>query len=224
LVREALEIGYTLFAYEQTNNTHGKLREIDQAKNIQAYIKGKPNEKFIIHCGFDHALEGIHGLWEKAMAERVKEYTGINPFTINQVAFNEKSDAKFNPPFLKAINPKISTVLVDTNNVPLNYIRKGSYTDIVVFHPVSKFDNDRPSWLFTEGNRKVKIDLTKLELSYPLMILAYKKEELIAEAVPCDIYEVENENQLCFLALRPGSYTIVATNGEYSKKYDKKVK
>jgi len=224
LVRDALEIGYDLFPYEQTNDSNNRQREIEQAKNIHTYIQKNPNEKFLIYCGFDHVLEGVHSSWEKAMAERVKEYTGINPFTINQVVFNEKSEIKFNPPFLKAISPKIATVLVDTNNVTFTSLRNDSYTDIVVFHPISEFENGRPSWLFTQGNRKVKIDLSNLQLSYPLMILAYKKGELIKEAIPLDICEVQSENELCFLALKPGNYTIVVTNGKFAKEYEKKVK
>ena len=55
-----------------------KRQEIEQALNIKRVIDSRPNEKFLIHCGFDHALEGIHNSWEKAMAGRLTEYTGID--------------------------------------------------------------------------------------------------------------------------------------------------
>jgi hypothetical protein len=134
LVRDALEIGYNLFAYEDIAEGNGKQREIEQAKNIQQVINSKPNEKFLIHCGFDHALEGTHQSWEKAMAGRLTEYTGINPLTINQVVYSEKSNGKFNHPLLKALDIKEPTIIIDKKNNPFKYEREEAWTDIAVFH------------------------------------------------------------------------------------------
>jgi hypothetical protein len=67
LIREALEIGYMLFPYEGEGN--GKPREINQAKNIAAFMKTHTDGKYLIHCVDAHATEGpIKGSWEKAMA------------------------------------------------------------------------------------------------------------------------------------------------------------
>lgn len=96
LVREALEIGYTLFAYESIESEGGSGREIEQAEMIKKQIADRPNEKFLIHCGFAHAFEGVYKAWEKTMAGRLAEYTGINPLTIDQVAYSEKSNPKYN--------------------------------------------------------------------------------------------------------------------------------
>ena len=124
LIREAINIGYTIFPYETTNReANGKQREIDQAKKIQEFIETKPNEKFLIHCGFAHVYEGTYKSWEKTMAGRLKEYTGINPLTINQVAYSEKSTSKYNHPLLKALNIKESSVIIDRDNNALKYER-----------------------------------------------------------------------------------------------------
>ena len=57
LVREALEIGYYLFSYDTITRGNRSIREITEAKNIQKEIESKPNEKFLIHCGYAHVHE-----------------------------------------------------------------------------------------------------------------------------------------------------------------------
>lgn len=224
LVREALEIGYTLFAYDTMDKGSGKPREIAQATNIQNQMKAKPNEKFLIHCGFDHALEGNHTSWEKAMAGRLTEYTGIDPLTINQVIYSERSHPKFNHPILKAFDIKESTILIDENNNPLKYERGEAWTDIVVLHPNTEYVDDRPNWLFENDTKNVSISLTDIEIDYPVMVLAFKKGENIHVAVPMDIQEVKTETDICNLGLKKGDYKIVVTNGKKSYEFERNVK
>ncbi|WP_044400164.1 hypothetical protein [Lacinutrix sp. Hel_I_90] len=224
LVREALDIGYELFAYENMGKGSGKPREIEQAKNIEKVISSKPNEKFIIHCGFDHALEGIHKSWEKAMAGRLTEYTEINPLTINQVLYSEKSKPEYNHPLLKALDIKESSVLIDKDNNPLKYGRGDAWTDIAVFHPNTNYIDGRPNWLFESSNEKISISLNAIQIDFPVMVLAFKKGEDINLAVPIDITEVKNQTENCSLGLKKGNYNIVITNGKESVKFEQNVK
>ncbi len=224
LVRNALEIGYSLFAYENMEKGGGKQREIEQAKNIEKIIHSKPNEKILIHCGFDHALEGTHDSWGKAMAGRLTEYTGINPLTINQVVYSEKSDPKFNHPFLKALDIKEPTILIDKDNNPLKYVRRDAWTDIVIFHPTTEYINDRPNWLFENGIKNTRIILTEIQMEFPVMVLAFKKGEDINLAVPIDMNEVQIRTKNGYLGLKNGTYDIVVTNGKESVKFEQTVK
>ena len=224
LVRTALEIGYDVFPYEQTTGSNGKPREIEQAKNIQKVIESKPNEKILIHCGFDHVLEGTHNSWEKAMAGRLTEYTGINPLTINQVVYSEKSKPIFNHPLLKALNIKESSIIIDKDQNPSRYDRGAAWTDITVLHPNTEYVNNRPNWLFENGNKNISITLDDIEIEFPVMVLAYKKDEDLNLAVPIDITEVENKKADCNLGLKNGTYTIVVTNGKKSVKFEQNVK
>ncbi len=224
LLREAIEIGYTIFPYETINSeADGKPREIDQARNIQEVINSKPNEKFLIHCGFDHVLEGTHNSWEKAMAARLAEYTGIDPLTINQVAYSEKSVPEYNDPLLKALAVKESSVILDQNNEPYRYERGEAYTDIAVFHPKTQYINNRPSWLFENENQNVTIALKDVEMKFPVMVLAFKNGEDINNAVPIDITEIESKTDTCTLGLKKGDYSIVITNGTESIQIGKQV-
>lgn len=212
LVRTALEIGFTVFSYEQTARLNGKEREIAQAKNIEGFINKNPNEKFIIHCGYDHVLEGRHKKWGKAMAARLAEYTDLDPLTINQTKYSERSKNAYNNLFLKALNLKESSVLLDENKEVLGYKRNKSYTDIAVLHPVTKYKNNRPTWLFDAENKAVKIELKDAEISFPVMVLAYVKGENIHKAIPTDIIEIPTKKAFGYLALKPGNYTIVISN------------
>ncbi|QXP60841.1 hypothetical protein [Olleya sp. HaHaR_3_96] len=224
LIRTALDIGYTIFAYETTGNESGKPREIDQAKNIQKVIESKPNEKFLIHCGYDHVLEGTHSYWEKAMAGRLTEYTGINPLTINQTYYAERSKPEFNRPLYKALNIEESSVLIDQEHNPLRYERGNGWADIAIFHPKTTYIDNRPNWLFNNENKHVSVPLFDIEIDYPIMILAFKKGDDIQTAIPIDIAEVESKTKKSTLALQKGVHTIVVTNGNQSFKFEHDVK
>ncbi|SEK36857.1 hypothetical protein SAMN04487910_0360 [Aquimarina amphilecti] len=225
LIREALEIGYTIFPYETKNQeANGKPREIDQAKNIQKVIEEKPNEKFLIHCGYDHALEGNYEYWEKAMAGRLTEYTGINPLTIDQVKYSQKGTPEFNSPFLNALKIKESSIIINNENgQPLKHEKGDAWSDIAVFHPTSSYINNRPDWLFKNGNQNVVVDLEKIQIAFPIMVLAYKEGEDINKAVPMDITEVRSVQESCNLSLKKGTYNIIVTNRNESLKFKQNV-
>lgn len=214
LVRDALSIGYNLFAYENMGKGGGKPREIEQAKNIQKMIEKRPNEKFLIHCGFAHVLEGNYPSWGKTMAGRLTEYTGINPFTINQTQYTERSKSEYNHPFLKSLNLKEPSILIEKNNIPNKYEHGESWTDVAVFHPNTEYINDRPNWLFENGNKDVSIELKEIDIPFPVMVFAFKKGENIDNTVPIDIYEVKDKTINLHLALQKGKYEIVVVNKE----------
>jgi len=214
LIRTALAMGFHVFPYERTTASNGKQREIEQARNIQEVMKQYPGEKFLIHCGFSHVMEGTVSSWEKAMAGRLSEFTGIDPLTINQVANSEKSRPEYNNPFLKALNIQESAVLLDEQGNPVRYEDGESWADIAVFHPNTEYVSNRPRWLFRRENRSVELDVSGVDISFPLMVLAYRKGEDISQAVPADITEVEDRNETPVLALKKGTYDIVVVNNQ----------
>lgn len=223
LVREAIEIGYNVFSYERVGSESGKFREIEQAKNIQKVIDSRPTEKFLIHCGFAHLMEGNYSGWEKTMAGRLTEYTGINPLTINQVEYSERSKSEFNHPLLKALDIKESSVLIDEDDYPLNYEQGEAWADIAVLHPNTKYVDNRPNWVFENGNKNISLELDDIPIEFPVMVLAYKKGEDINKAIPFDITEVKVKEENAHFALKKGDYEIVITNKNKSFKFEKNV-
>jgi len=209
LVRDALSIGYEVFAYEGEGN--GKSREINQAKNIAEFLKNKPNAKTLIHCGYQHAQEGtINSSWEKAMAGRVLEYTGINPLTVNQTWYDNKYYSKHLTPLQKRIDISDPSVFVDSSGFSYLGASDTSGFDIVVFHEQSEYINGRPTWLLGNDKEWVEVDLNPIALDYPYFLFAFKTGENITEAIPVDLLEIIDSLQTAHFALSKGKYEIVA--------------
>ena len=210
LFREALRIGYHIFPYETTKDGHdSRDREKEQARNIKQMIDSRPGGKFLIHCGFDHAMEGDHGSWGKAMAGRLTEYTGIDPLTINQVMLTPKSQPEFNHELLKLFDPEQSAILVDQEGNPYPYTRGNAWSDIAVMHPNTKLQSGRPNWMFLSGRIASRFQLRDDDLDFPVMLLAHVDGEPIEEATPYDIVELQSASDEAIFALPPGQYNIV---------------
>ncbi|MFZ1525412.1 MAG: hypothetical protein WAT22_11390 [Saprospiraceae bacterium] len=189
LVRAAHKKGFKIFGYESNGHTNGKEREINQAKNIHDYIKMHPNEKILIHCGFDHGYEGeLSNQWEKAMAGRLTEYTGINPLTINQVIYSEKSKLEFENPYYQLSDLNYPSVFINSTSQVFGEYKNGAWFDIAIFHPRSKKIN-RPSWMIYGNRNEVSFSFEKAEIECPCLVFAYKKGEKIGYAIPYDIQE-----------------------------------
>lgn len=220
LIHEALKIGFTVFGYEDfdTPNLTGKDREIKQAQNIAKWINNNPDGKFLIHCGYDHIIEGTPSIksWEKAMAGRLTEITGINPFTIDQVRYSERGDLKLNQPYIQMTHLEYPAILIDTDgntfNGPINNTKK---IDCSIIHPITKYNNQRPNWLDLSGNRKnYTISNSKIK-EFPALVLAYRVTEFENEGIPADVIEVLENNEKENLILHPGKYKIVIKNKDY---------
>jgi|SRR5690554_196344 len=226
LIYTALNIGFTLFGYDDFNH-NGKEREIAQARNIANFVEQNPNGKVLIHCGHDHVIKGApnNPTWEKAMAGRLKEYTQINPFTIDQTQFAEKSERKYNHPYIAMVNKNFPVVLKDENGNLFNGKKGNDQVDIRIIHPETQYINNRPNWLLSIGNRKeYHIENFKIT-QYPLLVLAYRKDEFANNGVPVDIVEIlENEN-IPSLILGNGSYEIIMKGKNYNiiNKYEIKI-
>lgn len=226
LIREAIQLGFTVFPYETQINANGKEREIQQARNIQQMIEKHPKGKFLIHCGFDHINESHVPGWEKAMAGRVKEFTGIDPFTINQEVLTEHYlKEKENPYFVLVDTLKdVSVFINDEGNVFQGPSGDKRY-DVRLFHPRTTYSNGRPNWLLMQGEkRSYIIPSDSISISYPILVKAFLNNEG-TDAVPVDVIEIKNFTEQKGLALPLGEYQLVIENlaGE-ALKFNVKIK
>lgn len=78
-VREANAMGFNLLGHE--NQDRNVPREIGQAKNIMKILEKNPKEKIFIYVGHGHLEEEGES---RVMASYLKEYSNIDPITINQ--------------------------------------------------------------------------------------------------------------------------------------------
>jgi len=216
LIKEALDLGFTLFDYESERG-RGKDRERDQSKNIAKVMTQNPNAKFLIHCGYDHLNEGIPGIkeWEKAMAARVHGITGINPFTIDQIPGSEKGDLKFNTPYIQMANIKKPSIMVNAQEKTYNGENGHERADCSIIYPVTTYTNQRPDWLTLNGRRKAFHIPTNSISEYPVLVMAYRNNEFEQEGIPADITEITNKEQKADLVLDKGNYRIIIKNRDY---------
>lgn len=217
LISEALKIGFTLFGYEASEGKNGKEREIEQAENIQKFIEKSANGKVLIHCGYAHAYENDYPAWGKAMAGRLKENMNIDPLTIDQTMFLERSEDKNNHLFIKLNNEKEPIVLINENGKIFNTESENNQTDIVVLHPKTNYINNRPAWLLI-GKEKYRIPESKIEKNKPLLVLAYRDNEFEHNGIPADIIEIIDNKEPKELYLTKGFYTVIIKDVNYNIK------
>jgi hypothetical protein len=213
LIAEALRFGYTVFGYEATAGKNGKEREIEQARNIERFVKNNPKGKLLIHCGFSHVFENEYKPWEKAMAGRLKEYLDIDPFTIDQELYTERGPEAYNPLFVNLNTSGKPIVLSTESGEVFAGQRKPNQTDIVIIHPQTELLNGRAHWL-QDGKLKVTID-EKYQKKHPLLALAYRDSESSQNGIPADIVEILEENSPNYFYLKPGKYEIVIKDKFY---------
>lgn len=229
LIREALKLGYALFPYEATDVqtlTDGKAREIFQARQIEKVFRKSNGHGIVINAGFDHIREdSVGGRWGKAMAGRFKEFTGINPLTINQDIVTEKSAQKYENPFFRMIDIDKPSIYLDSNdNVFAGSPSAAPRVDIRVFHPRTKLIAERPDWMFRNGKKKsVFFEVDNAKMKFPCLIKAHNYEEDENVAIPLDIIEV-NDRSKKSLVLKPGRYKVVVSDGVNSYFKDLRVK
>ncbi|MEQ8908382.1 MAG: hypothetical protein RIC95_04260 [Vicingaceae bacterium] len=207
LIREALAIGYTLFPYEGEGN--GKPREINQAKHIAAFMENNKDGKYLIHCGYAHATEGMMGnSWEKAMAGRLTEYTGINPLTVNQTKFDNRFDAGYLNPLSQRLELTEPTVFLEENQLSYLGTRNDSAFDIMVFHEQASYQKAKPDWLDENENVWVSFPDSLINLGKPFFAMAFIEGEEIAEAIPYDLDILTESRDSVLLALKAGNYIL----------------
>lgn len=222
-IYKALKIGFKIFPYEAEGN--GKEREIGEAKNINDFMQKNKDGKYLIYCGYQHAYEGIHKSWEKTMASRLADLTGLNPLTIDQTQFSEKSLPQYNEPLLRLLKNTESVILTDKNQKIYNGEDKELFTDIKIIHPITKYKKGRPGWMLTENRKFYEVPLSAIS-QYPVLVLAYRKGEFEQKGIPADIIELQNAEDSHFLILDKGSYDIIIKDREYKvvNSFDQTVK
>ncbi|MCB0644965.1 MAG: hypothetical protein KDC44_25140, partial [Phaeodactylibacter sp.] len=205
LIREALHQGFGLFSYEATGGANGREREIEQAQQIADFMAQHPGEKILIHCGFAHAAEGEYKSWGRTMAGRLQEFTGIDPLTVNQTTYTERSERRFEDAYYRALYPKEPTIYVDAKNKAFQPGGTTYYYDLYVFHPRTR-QLERPEWLLFADRKVMEVDLRHAQLSLPYKLLVYAEGEPIGEAVPLEVLEIKQNQSPVTCILPPGNH------------------
>lgn len=204
LIREGLQLGFELFAYEH----FGEGRERKQAEHIARILARDPEAKIVIHCGWYHLLEE-ENRGKRWMASYLKEITGIDPFTIYQDILVEKPTVG-NSPFYDMMTFAESSVFINAKGKFYNGFSDNPYFDVLVYHPPNQYIQNRPTWLWQLKGLQA-VEISPREIDYPCLIKAYLATEG-QDAVPVDIIEKKNARDPKVLLLPEGTYQIVIEN------------
>ena len=211
LIRTAVRLGFEIFGYEKT--TKKPERDLQQAMNIERFMKTHPDGKVVIHCGWYHAIESDFPKrrHDQYMAHHFKNRTGIDPLTIYQDALSEKMLLPESP-YFKMIDAGQISVLLDDGGRVFNGVDKKAHFDLLIYHPKTKHLKNRPDWLVNRpGYQFVKIEKNEIaDENYPIIVEAFPKGEQLS--VPVDVVELRNKNSETELLLRAGIYKIKITD------------
>lgn len=221
LVRKALELGFTLLAYEDTaayRHTPNE-REYEQAKNIDAVLKRDTAAKILVYAGYEHIEEGARSDSSIPMAAYFKIISGIDPLTIDQTEMTENSTTSYGAwvyDLWMQKHPATSSVVPLIDNKPVDPYEFNLY-DIYVIHPPTKYSNARPVWMAMNGWKK-EIPVQPA-FQYAFLVQAYYDNEYTekteGQSVPADQTYNTGSDGYYYLYLHKGKYQIVFRDKYY---------
>lgn len=220
LIRKALELGYTLVAYEDTAATHTvNQREYAQAENLATFLRTHDSTgKMLVHAGYGHIQKSSESSFIP-MAAYFKIITGITPLSVDQTTMTENSMNSFmsfvNTAWLQK-HPVNAPAVALNNGKPFDLYGSPLY-DIYITHPPTKYQNARPVWTSINGLKKETAVPAAFRSAFFLQ--AYYADEYtpatIAKCVPADQTYQSAANGIYYLYLRKGKYRLVFRDKAY---------
>ena len=166
VVRSAIELDYQIIAYEiegeQRNSAEPAIdasrrqrREWWQAKNIAARVFDIDSDaKLLVHAGYAHVWENGSDTWTP-MAIHLRQFTGLDPLTIDQTELSERSSPEFEHPLRTRAKElgllgEDAVVLIDSEDEPVLPFED---VDLAVFGVATDYADGRPTWMNMGGRR-----------------------------------------------------------------------
>jgi len=223
LVRRAIAKGFHVFGYEATPFQKEE-REVNEARNVLKIIEKDPDARIFLLCGFAHLVEYVSEVSEdpfknygksKWMAAYIKEFSGIDPLTINQEVLTERVLLP-NSPYYSLVDSPYSSILTDLTGKVFNGEEGLNKFDVLVYHPPTKYVFNRPKWLYRAGKFKPFFIKPDANMLCPCLVKVwYKGEKPLA--VPVDVIEIGETIQQGTLVLLPGLYDVEIENEKGEK-------
>lgn len=168
VVREAIALGYEIVAYEIEDRQRGQAipeqpdlssqakRDYWQARNLVDRTFAKdPKAKVLVHCGYDH-LRKIKSEHWTPMGYFLKQMTGLEPLTVDQVKLSERGAPEFEDSVRReakrlGLVKDAPIVLADGEGLPLPL---DADIDVHVLAPRTRYERERPTWMGMFGRRR----------------------------------------------------------------------
>ncbi len=218
-VRQALDLGYRLIAYEQREDQRSAelslsdaatlTREQVQADNLKAAMAGDPDMRVLVFVGYGHLTED-----GPAFGARFKADTGIDPLTIGQAGTGSFGPhAQDAPPvqaLLERFRPVQPIIVLKAGTRPASAVSvealTAEKTDLLLMHPSLPDIDGRPAWLAGDPARR------RLEVAVPAGAGPRLLQAIHAAdpdpAIPADQMLIDDAGGAVMLFLRPGPYRL----------------
>ena len=245
LIREAINMGFTITSFNPTSAEISKAKNIVQKKmNMSAkdyklmhnavnwskamnlnrqFSRDKASKYLVITNEKQIYKKEKNGV--RSMAVWFQNITGTMPYTIDQVIMNEQCPDTEHPlyKFANVNYPAILKKYSQVYKAPLD--EEPDMYDVQIFHPRTQFVQNRPTWM-KQGDLRVahQINADQYQMTYPLLVIAYAPDEDIEIATPLDVIEIKNNRDAMPLFLPPGKNILVLKDKKTRKKLDIEVK
>ena len=225
LIRQALDLGFTLVSYQDPQgNLHTPTeRDSIQALNIAKILKDDPQAKIFVYGSYGNIAEKSISPDFIPMGMAFKRMTGIDPLTIDQTDMTEESNFSFGKAFYDAYVQKfpLTTASVPLiNDEPVNVTGTTLY-DLTVIHPKTTYYFARPTWLTLSHRRQPVSVKTKNQNIF--LVQAYYQFESFGtkpgQVVPADQTYFSYGNGTYTLYLRRGLYILIFRDMQYKTLY-----
>lgn len=222
-LRTAIKEGFTIIPYEQQAHqvkTRGiNERETNQANNLIRVINKNHTTKIFVYAGYAHIQKKSEIEDIKWMAERFKDSTGIDPFTIDQTKFTTSKKDKLGLINLNASKDSITEVFKNTYDVAIVNSQKENYQHLnlgkreVEIHLSNNYSNKKNPLI-------LQAYLVKEYKEFGNRAIPFDQKLLIGEVESTALYLMPNESYL-FIIKDEGNHIIlkkeIKVNGEVVK-------
>jgi hypothetical protein len=209
MVRTAIRAGYRLVQYEAAGRGGVDPREQGQARNlIDRILKADPAAKIVVHAGFGHIDEQNEP--QKWMAQYFKEWSGIDPLTVDQTEMMEHSAPKYeNALYARALERhRFAQPTVFRNSEGGYWSSKPGRRDLTVFHPRTQYRNARPDWLSLQGMRSPYALPKDICQSAANCLVRARRIGEAEDAIATDVLEVQAGPAPANLMLPVGEFNV----------------
>ncbi len=230
LIRQAVSLGFTLYAFEPTPHEMRKATAIirkgmpadadpaeittlarnwAKAMNIARIYRKDADAKVLVYCSQPNLREDLTDD-KKTIAGWFKALSGIDPLTVEQATMTEQCKEQKHPLFGKKTIGEPTVFL--NRGKPFNSFGPDA-VDIQLFYPTSVKIHGRPNWQLMNGYRKpLAFNPDMHGMDYPCLVLAYQKGEDPDFAVPVDALEFRDANVKASLLLPVGNYMLILSD------------
>jgi len=196
-----------------------------EAMKVNLILKKNPNAKVLL---LNNDVDQQKSDGSSTLSFWLKKLANQTAFNIGQTQTIPTCSKKINP-LHKRMKMKSPSVFIKRNILlrptGLTDQRKEfNPTDVEIFHPKNTFNNNRFTFLSNGIRRPYSLNIDKYKMSYPCLVLAYKKGENPNTAIPIDAIQLANNQDVTKLILPNGKYEIILRDKDKRKTLDIEVK